>query len=232
MFRVPKLKRLAITAGIIGPLVWCAGVLTATVLERGYLRSVDWSPVHRSEVEWPSILMLGPNGWLVSVLFVVCGAFGVVFAAALLRTRKTPRWVAVGVGLIALTLAIVAVPPDAPGTVQVSWHDRVHNWAYPIIPILSLLCMLRLAVARPRRSYRLFVTLTTAAALGASTFDAIAQIARYVLFTSIVVWLVALARDGAKAIVRSSAVPHYVTRQSRERSSARDAKSSEPRPGV
>jgi hypothetical protein len=188
-----------------------AGILLATVLERAYLRSIHWSAVRRSNVEWPSVLMLGHRGWLVSALFVACGLLGILFSVALLQLRLLhSRDIAAGVALIGLALCVVAVPPDPPGSSDTSWHDHVHNWTYPVIPAVAILLQLRLALLH--RSWqpetRMVVRLSrrllpvTVAALAASNIDAVAQLARYFLFASIVSWLVGVALLAGRSPLR------------------------------
>ena len=193
----------AFLAGLAAPVLWSVGVLAATVHEHAYLDSIGWSAIHRSPVEWPSVLMIGPDGWLVSALFVACGILALVFVIALSRVAResVPTTVTLTLILLGLAVSFVALPPDAPAATDLSWHGRMHNWTYPAIPLLAILGQLRLAAGwgdrqRLRRSLAALSLLLLPISIGglvASNIAAVAQLGRYFLFGSIACWLAGLS---------------------------------------
>lgn len=202
-----RTARWQLTAGIIGPLIWVIGVLVATLAERRYLRSSGLSAVHRTPVEWPSILLLSSSGWLVSTLFVLTGLLALGFAAALYKVTAIPRSATAAVAVLGVAVAVVAIPPDAANASR-SLHGHVHDWTYPLIPLAALACQLRLALLRQSATplKRLWIISAAAAAvtvvaLVVTNVDAVAQLARYVLFAAIAVWLGIFALLSRQAIV-------------------------------
>ena len=65
------------------PLV--AATVIVTLADRSFVDDSEWSAVHRSEVGWPSVVMLGPNGGFVIAALVTCGVLVMGFASALWR---------------------------------------------------------------------------------------------------------------------------------------------------
>src|SRR5438105_5695916 len=70
-------------AGGVAPPLFVAVLVALTMAERGFLHRVGWSPVHRTKVEWPSLLALGYFGSLMIATFVVTGICGAALASAM-----------------------------------------------------------------------------------------------------------------------------------------------------
>jgi hypothetical protein len=94
----------------------------------------------------------------------------------------------------------VAERRDAGPEGPASWHDRIHNAAYPAIPIgCTLAAGLVWAGARRRPGWRgmarisLLTVAVAAPAFVLTGVEAIAQVARYPLFGSLLVWMEAVA---------------------------------------
>jgi hypothetical protein len=159
-------------------------------------------------VGWPSVATLGPNGAAVIAALVICGLLIVGFAAALWGTvGEAPplRAAAALLGIAGLAMCFVAFRQDPLGHEgPASWHDRIHDAAYPPIPICGALAAALVWLGGRRRPgwrgmARLsLVTVAVAApAFALTAVDAIAQLARYPLFGSLLVWMEALALTAA-----------------------------------
>jgi hypothetical protein len=108
--------------------------------------------------------------------------------------------------VVGASLVVVALPPDLADAGIRSWHGRVHNYVYPLIPLGSMAAAALLVVA-PLRGTRWEVQGVLALAalcLLVPSFlltgvGAIGQLARYVLFGTLMIWLdlIALALLGA-----------------------------------
>lgn len=188
-------------AGVLAPLVLVVVLVVVTAAERPYLDRIGWSAIHRTAVEWPSLLALGHLGWLVVATFIVCGCLGFFFALSLARSMPTTsaRLGAWFLALVSLALAGVAFKADPPGS-PASWHGRIHNDVYPIIPAASIgaAALLAFGLRRlPRWGIHgrlaLMALCVIALALALTNIADIAQLARYFLFGALLVWLETLA---------------------------------------
>lgn len=210
---VPRghLAQIGGASGIAGVAVLLAIMILLTIVEWDYLADVGWSPIRRTPTEWPSLLALGPNGWLMGSAFVIGGMGSVALAIAIFVTASRPlEWLLAaatavgGVGLFG-----VAFPADHPEAVEPSWHGQLHNGLYWLIPISILTtqalgCLLDPRPSRWRRSRASARALLpiTVIALGLTNLNAIAQGARYFVFGSAMVMTVTLSlavRDAARA---------------------------------
>ncbi len=201
----PRMSRRVLSfgagAGVLAPPLLVAALVVATVAEWSFLRSIGWSALERSAVEWPSVLALGRVGWLVVAVFVVCGALGLAFAVVLACELPT-RAARVGAGLLGLVssaLIVVAFKADRPGAAS-TWHGRVHNDVYPLIPSASVAAATLLAYGlwhvsawRGQARLALATLLVIVPALVLTNMSPVAQLARYVLFGALLLWLEGLA---------------------------------------
>jgi Protein of unknown function (DUF998) len=205
-------------AGLAAPALLALVFAALTLVERHYLSGIGWSPLRRTAVQWPSVLALGPYGWVETVALVACGLLGLCFAAALYAEMPTrvSRAGAVFIGVIAVAVVLTAFRADPPGAgTAASWHDRVHNGVYPLIPLGSVAAAVCLAAGlRGDRRWRAAATLSLLAvcsfivALGLSYVDEIAQLARYFFFGPLFAWvalfarrLIEVSREGARRTV-------------------------------
>lgn len=172
-----------------------------TLGERGFLERSGWSALHRTPVEWPSLLETGPHGWLMQAALVIAGALGLVFGWCLFAAYpvRLMRIGAMGLLLMSLAVGSMALPPDRPGVANHSWTDAAHNGIYPVIPITAVAAGLALAFARPRpvaglmsRASALFVVVGLVT-LGLSAVGAIAQLVRFVFFAFLLGWVFVVA---------------------------------------
>jgi hypothetical protein len=189
-------------AGVIAPALFALTVLTVTLADWSFLSSYGWSAVHRTPVEWPSVLMLGPRRWVVIGAFLACGLLGIAFAAALqtIAPTRRARIGALFIGLLSVALCLEAFPPDHAPATTASWHDTIHGWAYPLIPLASVGATASLAWGlRGVRGWDTLVPLSLVTlavitpAIAVTAGDELAQLARYFFFGPLTVWLEALA---------------------------------------
>jgi hypothetical protein len=185
------------------PPLLVALLVVLTVAERQFLSHNGWSAVRRTPVEWPSLLSLGRYGDILVAAFVVAGMLVASCGASLLASSAIRQTRTIGTLLIVAgaALALEAFKPDAPGASGTSWHDHLHNDAYPLIPIAAMLAMLVASVGgfdqglkRTRRWSR--VTLSVVVVSVALTFASeIAQLARYFLLGALLLWFELVALD-------------------------------------
>lgn len=190
-------------AGVVAPVFASVALTALSIARHRFLNDVGWSAVHRTRVEWPSLLELGDIGWLTIALFILVGVCGVALATAIWQSADVPveRVVAVLIALMSVAIALEGFRPDLPSPEPLnSWHNTLHNAVFPAIPATSLLAASSLAYAarRVRRPYLDAVannTLLTLMGLGLvlTAFGSIAQLARYLYFGALLVWIELLA---------------------------------------
>ena len=84
--------RLGLAGGVVAPLLFVGATVIVTLVDKPFVDDSEWSAVHRSEVGWPSVVMLGPNGGVVIAALVTCGVLVIGFASALwLVVPDAPR---------------------------------------------------------------------------------------------------------------------------------------------
>ena len=73
------LTRIAAAAGLAGPLIFGATLLGLSLAEAPFLRSLGWDPLSAPSRDWPSGLALGPQGALMTAVFLLSGALLALF---------------------------------------------------------------------------------------------------------------------------------------------------------
>ena len=127
--------RWAALAGVVGPPLFGAGIVLATLLQYDFLRGLGWHPIDASPVPYPSALALGPYGWLQVANFVLFGLLLTVFAVGVHRgveAGRAGRGAIVGPALLAaagvgLVLCGFKTEPDLSALPQ-----TVHGWLHLI----------------------------------------------------------------------------------------------------
>jgi hypothetical protein len=138
--------RLAVIAGIIGPLLLGSVITILTILQRDFMTSIGWRA--EAPLDWPSGLALGPYGWIMTATFLVCGLLMIVFASGLRlrlprgRLAQICTWLltAAGYGLIGLISPTDKTLRNTPAT----WHGRLHDSSFVIIGITLMPAMILL----------------------------------------------------------------------------------------
>ena len=170
--RRPGFRRIAALAGILGPLLFASVVLTLTLVEYPFMRSLGWDPLMHPTFDWPSGLSLGPIGWIMTTTFIVSGLLMSTFAWGLRGALDNLNG---QIGTILLTWAGAAMmglafSTDRPITpLPISWHGWLHDLSFLTLGLLIIAAMLMLALSfRERKGWRalsLFTWLTFALAI-------------------------------------------------------------------
>jgi len=205
--------------GTIVPPLFTMTVVGLTIAEHSFLSKAGWSAVHRTPVEWPSLLALGPYGAVLEIAFILCGgllgAFGSTVALSA-RSRR-PRFAGFSIATAGVALALEAFKADAPDAAATSWHDVVHDAAYPLIPIAVIGAAGALAFGSGAsgwhlvRKWSLPALVMFVVALAATSVDRIAQLGRYFLFGAMLIWLELLAVDALRSARSRVARPSVTT---------------------
>lgn len=198
-----RIVSVGLAAGLLCPPFFAGAMVYLTLAQTSFLESSGWSPMRRNKVEWPSILTLGPKGWYAVATIGACGVLGGMFAMALHAIAQTKALRLTGglMFLMACGVCLVAFRPDPVNTTgPASWHDTIHNAAYPAIVLLSIGAMCTAWVgARTLQRWRVVTYLSIGAlaislpALILAAAEPVAQFARYGFFGPLLVWLEGLA---------------------------------------
>lgn len=204
---VARRVRVSGLAGIGGAGLLIVVMVGLTFREHTFLATRNWSPIARSKTEWPSILAVGPQGWLMSTAFVLTSVCTVLLACGFTATRRE-RWLGALLAVVAIGLLGVAFPADDPDVTGGSWHAAIHNGLYPLIPIATVAAAITVAVSRPGttttftswfvRGSRVLGPMMLVS-FGATNVDAIAQLARYFAFGATLAWAMLAGRDRVTA---------------------------------
>lgn len=203
-------RRVAKTVALL-PWFLLVALAGLTFAERDYLRDHQWSPIGRTDTQWPSILGTGNHGWIfVVTMTVTATAYGALTWLVATAPGLSGRRVQVlSSGLITVGLVLVCLPADPPGVAVTSWHATIHNNGYPLVPLGALLGLAAACVGPVGRLRVVARTLlpVAAVAFGLTATNEIGQLARYVAFASIGVWVAVLAGcyqvlNGAASLTR------------------------------
>lgn len=181
--------------GIFAPWMMMGSLAAMTWHQLGFLREERWSPLHRNPIQWPSLLLLGPDGWIVGLSFVICGLLIVSFSAFVFRSGlgRMIQAASIMLGASGLVLAIVAIPPVPQAAVQsVSLHDLI----YPLLPLTWVASAVLVSLGlKSRETWRTAHDASVVALLTFLTFllltniPEISQLARCFAFGVQLVWL-------------------------------------------
>jgi hypothetical protein len=142
--------RLAIIAGITGPLLLGSVITLLTFLERDYMTSIGWTL--NAPLDWPSGLSLGPYGWLMTLTFLVSGLLIILFASGLRlglpasRLTLISTWLltAAGYGMIGLISPTDKTLDKLLRGMPATWHGRLHDSSFVIIGLTLMPAMILL----------------------------------------------------------------------------------------
>lgn len=196
-------------AARVAPAGLAVVLLVLSLSERDYLADVGWAPVRRTRTEWPSVLALGPHGWVLTIAFVAAGALAVLVGWWLVSAASqrvlyvgSILFIVMGAGVMA-----VAFSADAPTASRESWHAHIHNLAYPVLVLAAILSAALFSFARSdERGWR-GLTIASRVALPVllagvviSSFDTIAELGRYVLICGLLVWVHVTSRAAVRLV--------------------------------
>lgn len=141
--------RLAVFAGILGPLLLGSVIALLTILERDFMLSIGWKL--NAPLDWPSGLALGPLGWLMTATFLVSGILIILFAAGLrlsmpsVWSARIASWllIAAGFGMIGL----ISPTDKTIRTTPKTWHGILHDSSFVVIGVTLFPAMILLGFA-------------------------------------------------------------------------------------
>ncbi|MGZ9226715.1 MAG: DUF998 domain-containing protein [Anaerolineales bacterium] len=188
--------RLAVIAGISGPLLLGSVITVLTIVQREFITSIGWRL--DAPLDWPSGLALGPYGWIMTATFLLSGLFIIVFASGLrLRLPRTrlaalATWllIAAGYGLIGL----ISPTDKTLRTTPATWHGRLHDSSFVIIGVTLMPAMVLLGYIflKDRNWKNLAIYTWITVALAVPTFW-MKGFAFYVFLLAILLWCEVIA---------------------------------------
>lgn len=183
---------LAALAGVVSPLVFGLVVLTLTILQYPFMRSLGWDLVLHPTFDWPSGLALGPIGWIMTLTFLLCGASMSFFALGLRgalsnRTGRMGSSLLAGAGVAMMGLAFST--DRTISALPITWHGRLHDLSFLALGLLIIPAMVLLALSfREYADWKQLSPFTWVAfALAIPTF-AFKGIVFYAFLTAMLVW--------------------------------------------
>ncbi len=182
---------------MLGPLLFAVVLITLTIIQYPFMRSLGWDPSMHPTFDWPSGLALGPMGWIMTATFIVSGALMSTFAWGLRGELDDLNG---QIGTILLTWAGVAMmglafTTNRPITpLPISWHGWLHDLSFMALGLLIVGAMTMLALCfrqrKPWKALTAFTWLTFALAI--PTF-AIKGIVFYAFLAVVLTWNEAVA---------------------------------------
>ena len=190
--------KLAARAGMIGPFLFGAVLITLTVLKYDFLLSLGWHPLHAPTFDWPSGLALGDYGWIMTATFILSGLMMTIFASGLRLSLPLIRLARIGnlllflAGLALMGLAFTTDPTLT--TITRTWHGLLHDTSFVLLGLTLMPAMIFLGFAFRDNKYwsnlSLYTWITVALAL--PTFW-LKGAAFYVFMLAVLIWCEAIA---------------------------------------
>lgn len=187
--------RLAIIAGISGPLLLGSVITLLTILQRDFMTSIGWKL--NAPLDWPSGLALGPYGWIMTVTFFLSGLLIIVFASGLRlrlphhRLASIATWllIAAGYGMIGLISPTDKTLDKTLRGMPATWTGRLHDSSFVIIGLSLMPAMILLGfvfLKDPRwKNLAVYTWLTVALAIPSFWMKGFAF---YVFLAAVLVW--------------------------------------------
>lgn len=178
--------------------VFLVVLVTLTIRQRDYIEELDWSAVHRTPLQWPSLLATGSGGWLLCATFLLSGLSVIGLAAAYRAMPGVARGTATSIGLtvMGIGLCLIAFPADRPDVASASWHANIHNGSYPLIPLGGMVAC-ALAASEPTgsrlRAWSRLLLPALIVSFAGGELDDIAQLSRYFAFGFLLAWTAVVA---------------------------------------
>ncbi len=185
-------QKLAGAVGMISPLLYAASVTGLTLAQYDFMRSLGWDPLYAPTFDWPSGLALGPDGWFMTLTFMICGAGMAAFAAGVYSSLQTQRG-KTGAGLLmAAGIAIMGLAFTTDPTLRstpATWHGRLHDLSFVLLGLSLLPAMIVLGFAFQKQNHwKAFSGYTWAtAALALPTF-VLKGMAFYIFLLAMLAW--------------------------------------------
>ena len=143
--------RLSARAGMIGPFLFGAVLVSLTTLKYDFLLSLGWHPLRAPTFDWPSGLALGDYGWIMTATFILSGLMMTLFALGLCLSLPRTRPTRIGtllLSLAGLALAGLAFTTDPTiRSISVTWHGRLHDSSFILLGLTLMPSMILLGLA-------------------------------------------------------------------------------------
>ncbi|MFT3891835.1 MAG: DUF998 domain-containing protein [Anaerolineales bacterium] len=187
--------RIAVIAGILGPILLGSVITLLTITERDFMTSIGWRL--DAPVDWPSGLALGPFGWIMTTTFLLCGLLIILFASGLRLSLSPSRLASIATGLlIAAGLGLIGLISPTDKTLDklihhmpATWHGRLHDASFVVIGLTLMPAMLLLGFVflKEKRWRDLAVYTWVTVALAVPTFW-MKGFAFYIFLFAMLVW--------------------------------------------
>jgi len=188
--------KLAVFAGILGPLLLGSVITLLTIRERDFMLSIGWKL--NAPLDWPSGLALGPIGWLMTLTFLLSGILIILFASGLclslprLRSAGIAIWLLIlaGVGMIGL----ISPTDKTIRTTPKTWHGILHDSSFTVIGLTLMPAMILLGFVfrKDPRWKNLAIYTWITVALAVPTFW-MKGLAFYIFLAAILLWCEVIA---------------------------------------
>jgi len=188
-----RLIHLAALVGMIGPILLAVVITGLTIAQADFMRTLGWDPLGPI-IDWPSGLALGPYGWLMTVIFFVCGGMMAFFAyglkLALNEKLATTLLMIAGFAMMGL---IFTTDPTLTSTSR-TWHGLLHDSFFALLGLTLMPGMLLLGCVfqRSERWKNLALYTWGTLALVLPTFW-LKGLAFYVFLLAILTWSLVIA---------------------------------------
>jgi len=198
--------RLAAYAGMIGPILFGAILISLTILRYDFLLSLGWHPLRAPTFDWPSGLALGDYGWIMTGTFILSGLMMTLFASGLRLSLPRTRPTLIGTLLLSLAgLALAGLAFTTDPTIRstpATWHGRLHDFSFVMLGLTLMPSMLILGFAfRGAQSWRNLSACTWITVAPALPAFWLKGAAFYVFMLAIFVWSEVVARKLRSIIV-------------------------------
>ena len=185
--------KIAVRAGIIGPVLFGFTLTTLTILKYDFLLSLGWDPIKAPTFDWPSGLALGKYGWIMTATFLLSGLMMTLFTSGLrlnLPQTQLSFVSTVVLSLAGLALAGLAFTTDPTiRSTPATWHGRLHDMSFVLLGITLMPAMILLGFAFRKdqrwNSLSSYTWITVALALPAFWLKGVAF---YVFLLAVLIW--------------------------------------------
>jgi hypothetical protein len=185
--------KLAARAGILGPLLFGAVVITLTILKYDFLLSLGWHPLYAPTFDWPSGLALGKYGWIMTATFILSGFMLTLFASGLRLNLPRSRISLIATFILSLAgLALASLAFTTDPTIRstpATWHGQLHDLSFVLLGITLMPAMILLGFAfRHSENWRSLASYTWGTALLAVPTFSLKGAAFYIFLLAILLW--------------------------------------------
>ena len=185
--------KIAVRAGIIGPVLFGFTLTTLTILKYDFLLSLGWDPIKAPTFDWPSGLALGNYGWIMTATFLLSGLMMTLFTSGLrlnLPQTQLSFVSTVVLSLAGLALAGLAFTTDPTiRSTPATWHGRLHDLSFVLLVFMLMPAMILLGFAFRKdqrwNSLSSYTWITVALALPAFWIKGAAF---YVFLLAVLIW--------------------------------------------